>query len=199
MIETKKALYAAVGAPMVAMKRAGDALKELSEKLTDRVGDMGEKLTGDARKEFELWAEEGEKLVSKISEQKVVEDLSARVDLDEIQERVGKLRDQLEDILSSWRESFSPGEVVEKPVVEVAAKKPAAKKPAAKKPAAKKPATKAATTAAKTAPARKPAAKKPAAKKPAAKKPATKAATTAAKKPAARTAAKPAAEQPAAK
>ena len=174
MIETKKALYAAVGAPMVAMKRAGDALKELSEKLTDRVGDMGEKLTGDARKEFELWAEEGEKLVSKISEQKVVEDLSARVDLDEIQERVGKLRDQLEDILSSWRESFSPGEVVEKPVVEVAAKRPA---------------TKTAAAAAETAPARKPAAKKPA----------TKTTTTAAKKPAARTAAKPAAEQPAAK
>lgn len=175
MIETKKAFYAAVGAPMVTMKRAGDALKDLSDKLTDRVGDMGDKFTGDARKEFELWAEEGEKLVNKISEQKVVEDLSARVDLDEIQERVGKLRDQLEDILSSWRESFSPGEVVEKPVVEVATKKPAAK--TAAKPAAKKP-------AAKTAPA----------KKPAAKKPATKAATTAAKKPAAKTAAKPAAK-----
>ncbi len=171
MIETKKAFYAAVGAPLVTVKRAGEALKELSDKLTDRVGDMGDKLTEDARKEFELWADEGEKLMAKLSEQKVVEDISARVDLDEIQERVGKLRDQLEDILSSWRESFAPHEEVEKPKVEVE-EKPAAKKPAAKTTAAKKP-------AAKTAPAKKPAAKTTAAKKPAAK-------TTAAKKPAAK-------------
>ena len=168
MIDSKKAFYAAVGAPMVTMKRTGDALKELSEKLTDRVGELSDKFTGDARKEFDLWADEGEKLVNKVSEQKVVEDLSARVDLDEIQERVGKLRDQLEDILSSWRESFAPGDAVEKPVVKVekkpAAKKPAAKTAPAKKPATKKPATKAATTATK-----KPAAKKPAAKTTAAK------------------------------
>ncbi len=169
MIETKKAFYAAVGAPLVTVKRAGEALKELTEKLSDRVGDMGDKLTEDARKEFDLWADEGEKLIAKLSEQKVVEDLSARVDLDEIQERVGKLRDQLEDILSSWRESFAPHEEVEKPKVEVE-EKPAAKTAPAKKPTAK------------TAPAKKPAAKKPAAKtaaakKPAAKKPAAKATT----------------------
>jgi len=178
MIDSKKAFYAAVGAPMVTMKRTGDALKELSDKLTDRVGELSDKFTGDARKEFDLWADEGEKLVSKVSEQKVVEDLSARVDLDEIQERVGKLRDQLEDILSSWRESFAPGDEVEKPVVKVE-KKPAAKKPAAKTAAAKKPAAKKTTAAAKkpaakTAPAKKPATKKPATKKPAAKKPAAK-------------------------
>ena len=181
MIETKKAFYAAVGAPMVTMKRAGDALKELSDKLTDRVGDASDKLTEEARKEFDMWAEEGEKLVNKLSEQKVVEDLSARVDLDEIQERVGKLRDQLEDILTSWRESFAPGDVVEKPEVKVvkkpAAKTAAAKKPAAKTAAAKKPAAKTAAAkkpAAKTAAAKKPAAKTAPAKKPAAKKPATK-------------------------
>ena len=188
MIETKKAFYAAVGAPLVTMKRAGDALKEVSEKLTDRFGDMSDKLSEDARNEFDLWADEGEKLVSKVSEQKVVEDLTARVDLEDIQERVGKLRDQLEDILASWRESFSPSDAVEKLVVEVE-KKPAAKKPAAKKPAAKKPAAKTAVKkpATKTAPAKKPAAKKPATKttakaaatKPAVKKPVTK--TTAAK------------------
>ena len=190
MIETKKAFYAAVGAPLVTMKRAGDALKEVSEKLTDRFGDVSDKLSEDARKEFDLWADEGEKLVSKLSEQKVVEDLTARVDLEEIQERVGKLRDQLEDILASWRESFSPSDEVEKLVVEVE-KKPVAKKPVAKKPVAKTAVKKPAT---KTAPAKKPAAKKPAtkttattkaaatkpaAKKPAAKKPATK--TTASK------------------
>ena len=181
MIDAKKALYAAVGGPMVTVKRAGEQLKELSDKLTDRFGEVSDKLTDDARKEFDLWADEGEKMVNKLSEQKVVEDLSARVDMDEIQERVGKLRDQLEDILSSWRDSFAPHDEVEKPVVEVE-KKPAAKKPAAKKPAAKKP-------AAKTAPAKKPATKKPATKKTAttaAKKPAAKKTTTAAKKPAAK-------------
>jgi hypothetical protein len=167
MIETKKAFYAAVGAPLVGLKRTGDALKELSDKLTERFGDVSEKLTDDARKEFDLWADEGEKLIGKISEQKVVEDLSARVDLDEIQERVGKLRDQLEDILTSWRESFSPSETIEKPVIQVE-KKPAAKKPAAKTAAARK-------AAAKTAPARKPAAKKAPVSKPAANKPAAKA------------------------
>ena len=190
MIDSKKAFYAAVGAPMVTMKRTGDALKELSEKLTDRVGELNDKFTGDARKEFDLWADEGEKLVNKVSEQKVVEDLSARVDLDEIQERVGKLRDQLEDILSSWRESFAPGDEVEKPVVKVE-KKPAAKKPAPKTAAAKKPAAKKTTAATK-----KPAAKTAPAKKPATKKPATKAATTATKKPAAK---KPAAKKTATK
>ena len=178
MIDAKKALYAAVGGPMVTVKRAGEQLKELSDKLTDRFGEVSDKLTDDARKEFDLWADEGEKMVNKLSEQKVVEDLSARVDIDEIQERVGKLRDQLEDILSSWRDSFAPHDEVEKPVVEVE-KKPAAKKTttAAKKPAAK------------TAPAKKPATKKPATKKTAAtaaKKPAAKKTTTAAKKPAAK-------------
>ena len=183
MIDAKKALYAAVGGPMVTVKRAGEQLKELSDKLTDRFGEVSDKLTDDARKEFDLWADEGEKLVNKLSEQKVVEDLSARVDIDEIQERVGKLRDQLEDILSSWRESFAPHDEVEKPAVEVE------KKPAAKKPVAKKTTTAAKKPAAKTAPAKKPATKKPATKKTAAtaaKKPVAKKTTTAAKKPAAK-------------
>ena len=57
MIDAKKALYAAVGAPMVTVKRAGDQLKELSDKLTDRFGEVSDKLTDDARKEFDLWAD----------------------------------------------------------------------------------------------------------------------------------------------
>jgi cell division septation protein DedD len=173
MIETtKRAFYAAVGAPMVTARRAGEMFKEISDKVTERFGDVSDKLTEDARKEFDLWVTEGEKLVGKLSEQKVVEDLSARVDLEEIQERVGKLRDQLEDVLASWRASFAPESAkVEKPVIETeekpAPKAPTARKPAAKKPAAKKPATKTATakkaTASKTTTTRKPAAKKPAA------------------------------------
>ena len=152
---TKKALYAAVGAPVVAAR-----------KLSERVTDMSGKLTEGLSKEYELWTKEGEKVVTKVTDraavEEFVEDMGARMDFDQIQEQVGKLREQLDDMLSNWRTSFRP--VEEK----VEAAKPAAK-PAAKKTttAAKKPAAKKTTTAAK-----KPAAKKTttAAKKPAAKK-----------------------------
>ncbi len=93
-----------------------------------------------------------------------VETVAAAVDVDQLTEQVAKLRDQIDGMLSSWKDSFRPSsDDVKK------AEKPAAAKATAAKPAAKKPATKAAA---------KPAAKKPATKaaaKPAAKKPTTKA------------------------
>jgi hypothetical protein len=156
---TRKALYAAVGAPVVAAR-----------KLSERVADMSGKLTEGLSKEYELWTKEGEKVVTKVTDrtavEEFVEDMGARMDFDQIQEQVGKLREQLDDMLSNWRTSFRPAEE------KVEEAKPAAKKPAAKKTttAAKKPAAKKTTTAAK-----KPAAKKTttAAKKPAAKKAST--------------------------
>jgi hypothetical protein len=152
---TKKVLFAAVGAPVIATR-----------KLSDRVADLSGKFTEDLAKEYDLWVEEGEKVVNKVTDRKAVEefveDMGAKMDFDQIQEQVGKLREQLDDMLSNWRSSFRPAtEKVEavKPAVKAAAK-PAAKKPVAKKPVAKKTTT---------------AAKKPVAKK----------TTTAAKKPAA--------------
>ncbi|MGI9648705.1 MAG: hypothetical protein ACR2OI_09325 [Acidimicrobiia bacterium] len=145
MVTTKDGMsvaYALIGAPVWAAK-----------KVTEMTTDIGDA----TRREYDVWVKEGEELAKKLSDRKMVEEISERVDLDQIQDQVEKLRDQLEGVLGNWRESFR----AEKP-----ADKPAAKKPAAKKPAAKK-----------TAPAKKPAAKKPATKKPAAKKP-----TTAAKK-----------------
>ena len=154
---TKKVLFAAVGAPVVAAR-----------KLSERVTEMSDKLTNDLSKEYDLWAAEGEKVVGKVTDRKAVEDfvedMGARMDFDQIQEQVGRLREQLDDMLGNWRSSFRPATEKTEPVKADA--KPAAKKTstAAKKPAAKK------TTAAK-----KPAAKKTstAAKKPAAPKAST--------------------------
>ena len=141
---TKKVLYAAVGAPVVAAR-----------KLSERVTEMSGKLTEDLGKEYDLWAKEGEKVVTRITDrtavEEFVEDIGARVDFDQIQEHVGKLREQLDDMLSNWRSSFRPTTEKAQPVVPAAKATTAAKKPAIKKTttAAKKPAVKKTTTAAK--------------------------------------------------
>ena len=177
----KKAFFAAVGAPVFVGKKLSERLSEANTKLDE----TRERFSKEARSEFEAWAKEGEQLLGRLQDRKVVEDLTNRVDVDQFQEQVGKLRGQLEDMLETWRANFLPerAEDVKAAKVTVEVKetvaKPAAKKPAARKPAAKKP-------AAKTTAARKPAAKKPAAKTTAARKPAAK--KPAAKKPAAKTA-----------
>ncbi len=139
----RKAAYALIGAPVWAAKRLAE--------LTSDLGDI-------SRREMQEWIKEGERITKRLSDKKVVEELSERVDLEQIQDQVERLRDQLESVLGSWRDSFRP----DKP----AARKPAAKKPATRKPAPRKPAAK---PAAKKAAAKKPAAKKPAARKPAGK------------------------------
>ncbi len=159
-MQAKSVLYAAVGAPVVAAKKVGEQVNTIKGKVTEETSTY----TDVANKAIDEWAVEGEKVVAKISDGKVVDQVTAKVDLDQAKEQVTKLRDQLEDMLATWRQSFRPEE---------AAKKPAAKTTAEKKPAAK-------TTAAK-----KPAAKTTSAKKPAAKKPAAK--TTASKTSAAKT------------
>jgi hypothetical protein len=169
---SKKVLYAAVGAPVVTVRKIGERITGAS----DKVGDLRDRVSEELTKELDAWAQEGEKLILKIREREgvedFVEDLTDRVDLDQIQEHVGKLREYLDEMLQSWRSSFKPAaperiEVAGEPAAKAPAtpaEKPAAKKPAAEKPAAKKPA------------AAKPAAKKPVAKKPAAKKSTTSAA-----------------------
>ncbi|MFQ5555004.1 MAG: hypothetical protein ACE5GC_06510 [Acidimicrobiia bacterium] len=171
MFETQKelaskTLYAAVGAPMVAARRLHGYGSKLAE--------VGTRIADEAQGRFDEAAKEGERLTKQVRERNVVEELQSKVDLDRVQDRVEKLRDQLEGALASWRESFAASEAA----APVKDEKPAAKKPAPKKTAAKKA----------------PAARKPAAK-PAAKKPATKASTT--KKPAAKKA--PAKKAPARK
>jgi cell division septation protein DedD len=140
-----KAMYAMVGAPVV----LGRKVKDLSMKMTDN-----------AKDQYEEFAKEGKKVSKEIRERNVVEEISHRVDLEQIQGRVEKLRDQLEGALENWRESFNPSPTkpapAAKPATRSTAKKAPARKPAARKAPARKPATR---STAKKAPARKPAAK----------------------------------------
>ena len=145
-MQAKNVLYATVGAPVVAARKVGEGVTVLRTKISEGTSGYGQA----AEKAIDSWAVEGEKVVSRITDGKVVDEITAKVDLDQAKEQVSKLRDQLEDMLATWRSSFRP----EKAMVEVTeVKASAAKAPAAKAPAAKKPASKTGTkaSAAKTA------------------------------------------------
>jgi topoisomerase IA-like protein len=90
---TKKAAYAAVGAPVVA---------------TRRLGRLSDKWRMDARREFEKWVSEGERMTAELRQGKVVDEIKEKVDFDHLQGRVERLRDQLEDVLANWRATFKP-------------------------------------------------------------------------------------------
>ncbi len=164
-MESKKYAYAVIGAPLVIARQA----QEKIDGLRTKAGETATSLSKDARARVNLWSKEGEKLVGKVADSKKIDELTAKVDLGPAKDQVNKLRDQLEDLLSTWKANFRPEGVAKEKVVIETPKPPA--KTAAKRPAAKAPT--APRTVTKTA------AKKPAAKAPAAK--------TAAKKPAAKT------------
>lgn len=115
----KKAAFAAVGAPVVAGKR---------------IADLAGKGWSALQKEFEAWVAEGERLSGEVREGKVVTELKERMDFDQLQGRVEKLKDQLEDVLTNWRETFKPGDAEDMTAAEETApeqsKKASAKKAA---------------------------------------------------------------------
>jgi hypothetical protein len=163
----EKSFYAIVGAQASAAKRASASYEGVAKNLTDRTNKAVEEL----KASFDAWAAEGQTVISGLRDQKIVEDLSDRVRLDQISEQATKLRGQLEELVSNWRANFAPelekaADKVDDLAEAVATKKPVAKKPVAKKAPAKKAVAK---PAAKKAPAKK-AAAKPAAKKAAASK-----------------------------
>lgn len=173
-MQTKKYLYAAVGVQVAAAKAAQSKLDELMSKVTENASTASTDLKG----RIDTWAGEGEQFLGKVTDTKAIDELTSKVDFDQVQTQVHKLRDQLEDIVATWRSNFRPE--VEKVKVETSVSAetvPAAKSETAPKPAAKKPAAK--TTATKKPAAKKPATKTTAAKKPAAKKPAASTATKA--------------------
>ena len=137
-----KAAYAAVGAPVV---------------IGRRIKDLGVKVADQTQAQYEVFADEGAKVAKQLQKRNVVEELEQRIHLDKVQDRVEKLRDQLEQTLHSWRDSFVPGEAESG---ETAATDAVAKEAPEKTPATK-PATKA---KAKKAPAKSRPAGKPAAK-----------------------------------
>jgi hypothetical protein len=165
-MDTKKYLYAAVGAPIVVTKGVMERADGLRTKLQSRSEDLGR----EARTRFDEWSTEGEDLIARLKDAEAIDEFTSKMDLDQVQEQVSKLRDQLEDLLDTWRSNFRPAGKVEvtveaEAVIEEPEPAPKTEKPSTKTTATKKPAEK---------PAEKPAAKKPAAKKPAAKKPAAK-------------------------
>jgi|FLYL01.1.fsa_nt_gi hypothetical protein len=148
-MDAKKYLYASLGAPVVLGRKAQERLEAVRSRLTEESQVVGK----DLQRQLDEWAAEGEKLVSRLGDTKVVDEWAAKVDFEQVQEQVTKLRDQLEDMLATWRANFRPeqrtepaprAESVPAGPAPATAAKPAAKKPAAKKPAAKKPAAKSA-------------------------------------------------------
>jgi len=92
---SKKAAYAVMGAPVVAGRR-----------IADYAGKIGKSL----QSELDAWITEGERLSGELREGRVATELKERVDLDRLQGRVEKLKDQLEDVLTNWKETFRPGD-----------------------------------------------------------------------------------------
>lgn len=167
----KNVLYAAVGAPVVAARKVAEAVTELRSSLNKEADTLGKT----ANKRVALWANEGEKLVNKITDAKMVDELTSKVDFDQVSTQVSKLRDQLEDMLATWRASFRPEKL---PTMRVEAspagvtmepKKTVARKPV-KKAANKKTVAKKASAKAKKSPAKRTATAKVASKSPSAKK-----------------------------
>ncbi len=130
-MQAKSVLYATVGAPVVAARKMGEGVTVLRTKITDGATEYSKV----AEKAIDGWAVEGQKVVGRISDGKVVDEITAKVDLDSAKEQVSKFRDQLEDMLATWRQSFRPEKVADKAADVKAASAPA--KAPAKKPAAK--------------------------------------------------------------
>jgi hypothetical protein len=173
-MQAKNVLYAAVGAPVVAARKVTEQVNALKGRVSEETTSYGEM----ASKAIDEWAAEGEKVVSRISEGKVVEEITQKVDLDQAKEQVSKLRDQLEDMLTTWRQSFRPEKTAKVEAVTHAPETTAAKTTAANSTAAKKPAARAAATSATKTSAAKTAKSSPAAKKSPAKSTAPKAKTS---------------------
>lgn len=105
-MQTRKYLYAAVGAPVLVAKTA----RQRAEELRSRLGENAQERWKGVEQQIDDWAGEGEKVVTRITDGKAIDDLTAKMDLDQVSEQVTKLRDQLEDLLATWRSNFRPEE-----------------------------------------------------------------------------------------
>jgi hypothetical protein len=156
-MKRNKILYAALGAPVVATRTMSEKAKQMRASLSKEA----DNISRTASRRLDKWAAEGEKVASRIGEGKMVDELAAKVDFDQVSEQVSKLRDQLEGLLATWRASFRP-ETAKAPATRTEPTVTAPAKAPAKASGAKTPAKKAAT---KKAPAKPVAKKATAAKK----------------------------------
>jgi len=132
----EKMFYAAVGAPVVFGKRFKD---------------FGMTLLNDTT--FDDLEAAGREFATNLQDTKVVEQIQDSVDVEQFQEKVDVLREQLETLLTSWRDQFDPSMKKEPVTIEVdeAPKKTTASEATATKATAKKTTAKK-TTAKKTTP-----------------------------------------------
>lgn len=142
-METKKYLYAAVGAPVTVAKSTQERLDGLRSRLTENAQSTWK----DVQRQIDDWANEGEELMSKLTDGRTIDELTQKMDLEQVQEQVTKLRDQLEDLLDTWRANFRPTDQAptKSPEKDVG-KKPVGASSASTKPTSSKPATKPTTT-----------------------------------------------------
>lgn len=103
-MEPKTLFYAAIGAPATIARRTIDTATTRYQHLTEKRGTY-EKM---ANERIATWATEGEKVLERLSETDIVDEVAGKVDIDQVRTQVSKLRDQLEDMLGFWRTSFAP-------------------------------------------------------------------------------------------
>ncbi len=102
----EKLLYAAVGAPVVLGQKARDFTMAIFNETT-----------------LEDLEKAGRDFAERLQDNKVVEQIQDTVDYEQFQEKVDMLREQLETLLTSWRDQFDPT-VKESVKIEVEEKAP---------------------------------------------------------------------------
>lgn len=100
-ITARTLALAAVGAPLAARRAVRGRIAETRQRLRRTVVGVAE----ETERHIEEWAEEGESLVSTITGTRPVSEITSRVDFDRIEDRVVRARRQLEEVVSTWRES----------------------------------------------------------------------------------------------
>jgi hypothetical protein len=118
----ERMFYAAVGAPVVFGQKARE---------------FGKALFSESFEDFET---AGRQFAAQLQENRVMEQIQESVDVEQFQEKVDALREQLESLLSSWRDQFDARNESVKIEVDVdeAPKKTSTKTTESKSTAAKK-------------------------------------------------------------
>jgi hypothetical protein len=170
--KAKEISTAAVSTAADTTSTAGDMVKDYGSLATDAAKTWIETGFGFAEmglstvKDFQL----GDKNVGERA-QATVDTVQEKIDVDQIQDQVAKMRHQMESVMSTWKDSFRPSEAdtaVKTPTKKAPVKKASVTKTTVKKaPAKKAPVKKASVTktTVKKAPAKKAAAKKTTVKK----------------------------------